>query len=239
MRKKVMRVYRTKYHLLGTILVIVVPFLFLLYFSRVSNIDTGVLFENLVLSVGRIIVAYIISAVLAWVLAVFFYRGKRADYALPVFDILQSFPTSATLPLAALIWGKTNSTVIFFLVLTMIWPILFSLISALKLVKHEWEESVEIGGITGWRYIKSFLIPVSFPALVTGSIIGIGEGWEALVATEIIIGIQSGLGHFFEQFATNTTLTALGVLGFLLLIFSVNKIIWLPLLERSHKMLEE
>ncbi len=239
MRKKVMRLYRTKYHLMGTLLVIVVPFLFLLYFSKVSHIESSVLFENLMVSVWRIAVAYIISAVLGWVLAVSFYRGKRSDYVLPIFDILQSFPTSATVPLAALIWGKTNSTVIFFLVLTMIWPIIFSLISSLKLVKHEWEESVEIGGLKGWLYIKSFLIPVSVPALVTGSIIGIGEGWEALVATEIIVGIHSGLGHFFEQFATNTTLTALGVLGFLLLIFSVNKIIWLPLLERSHKMLEE
>ena len=126
-----------------------------------------------------------------------------------------------------------------FLVITIIWPIFFSLISALKLTKHEWEESAQIGGLTGWKYFKHFLFPVAVPALVTGSVIGLGEGWEALVATEIIVGVHSGVGVFFNEFASNATITAFGILGFLILVFSINKVIWLPLLEKSHIMMEE
>lgn len=91
----------------------------------------------------------------------------------------------------------------------------------------------------GVDYLRHFLWPISLPGLIMGSIIGLGEGWEALVATEIIIQTQTGLGHFFGNYTTNIEITTLGVLGLLILIFSINKLIWLPLLEASHKRMEE
>jgi ABC-type anion transport system duplicated permease subunit len=69
--------------------------------------------------------------------------------------------------------------------------------------------------------------------------VGLGEGWEALVATEIIVQSQTGLGSFFQSFAENPRVTAFGILGFLILIFSLNKLIWIPLLDWGHKKLEE
>lgn len=77
------------------------------------------------------------------------------------------------------------------------------------------------------------------PGFITGSIVGLGEGWEALIATEIIVGMDTGLGNFFQTYSTNPKITAFGVLGFLILIFSINKVIWLPLLEWSHRKMEE
>lgn len=85
-----------------------------------------------------------------------FYKGKRAAVVLPIFDVLQSFPTFAALPLATLAWGPSNSTVILFLVVTVIWPIFFSIISSLKLIKRDWEEAIEIMDVQGWRYLKDF-----------------------------------------------------------------------------------
>lgn len=187
----------------------------------------------------RLFTAYVISVILAWILAASFYQGRRAAIALPIFDLLQSFPTFAALPLAVLFLGASNSTVIFFLILTIIWPILFSLIGSLKLIRRDWEEVAEISGLRGWSYLKNFLMPISFPGLITGSVIGLGEGWEALVATEIIVGKTSGLGSFFESFSTNTTITALGILGLLIVIFSINKLIWLPLLKIGHQEMGE
>ncbi len=239
MRKKTSLIYKSASHLWGTIFVLAVPFVFLLVFTSTAHIDQAPFFENVLISIIRMAIAYVISVVLGWVLAVSFYRGKRSDYVLPIFDVMQSLPTSAALPIAALYWGRTNTTVIFFLVVAMIWPILFSLVSSLKMMKHEWEESVEVGGLKGFAYLRYFLFPASIPAVVTGSIIGLGEGWEALVATEIIVGVQSGLGNFFQVFAGNSTITLLGILGLLLVIFSINRALWLPLLERSHRMVEE
>ena len=106
-------------------------------------------------------------------------------------------------------------------------------------MKRDWEEAVEVAGLKGFDYVRNFLWPISAPGLITGSIIGLGEGWEALVATEIIVEIKDGLGSFFQSFSTNASVTAFGILGLLILIFSMNKILWLPLLEWSHRKMEE
>lgn len=238
-RTKRLRIYQSRLHILVTLFVVVVPFLFLLAFSRFAHIATETLFRDLFVSVGRLIAAYVIAGVLGWLFAVSFYRGKRAIIALPIFDVLQSFPTFAALPLAIFLWGNSNFVVIFFLVITVIWPIFFSIISPLKLIKHDWQEAVEISDLSGFNYLRLFLLPVTIPGLITGSVIGLGEGWEALVATEIIVGIKPGLGGFFQIFSNNIPITVFGILGFLLFIFSINKIVWLPLLEWSHRKMEE
>jgi ABC-type anion transport system duplicated permease subunit len=85
-----------------------------------------------------------------------------------------------------------------------------------------------------------FVFPISYPGLVTGSIVGLGEGWEAVVGAEIIVGIQSGgLGSFFSINSASSHLVIFGVLALLLFIFSLNKLVWLPMLERSHRLLSE
>lgn len=239
MRKQKYIIYRSRLHLLVTVGMVSIPFIFLLVFSRAAKIGTATLFIDIFVSFLRLLVAYVISAVLGWIFAVLFYRGRRAAVALPIFDVLQSFPTFAALPLATFVWGPSNLTVIFFLVITVIWPIFFSVISSLKLMRRDWEEAAEIFNLRGLLYVKKFLLPVSMPGLITGSIVGLGEGWEALIATEIIVGMRNGLGSFFQMFSHNTTITALGILGFLLLIFSINKLVWLSLLEWSHRKMGE
>ncbi len=236
-RKRV-RIYESRVHLIATLLFLIGPFLFFLIFSKFINLPTTTLFGDVFSSLYRMIIAYIISAILGWSFAVFFIRGKRSVIALPLFDVLQSFPTFAALPLTVYYLGASDLTIILFLIVTIIWPIFFSIISSLKLIQKDWEEVVEIEGLKGWKYLIHFLWPISITGLITGSIIGLGDAWEALVATEIIIGIKSGLGSFFDTFSKDATITSFGILGFLILIFSINKLIWLPLLDLSHRKME-
>lgn len=238
MRKKRATIYASRAHIAATIALILLPFLFILIFSRIANIATRALFTDVATSFFRLAVAYIIAAILGWVFAASFFRGRRAAVALPIFDVLQSVPAFAALPIATLYWGRTNVVVVLFLVLAVIWPVFFSIISSLKLIRHDWEEAVEIAGLKDFEYLKYFLLPASIPGFITGSIIGLGEGWEALVATEIIVGLKTGVGNFFQAFSSNPAITLFGILGFLLLIFSINKIVWLPLLEWSHRTME-
>jgi NitT/TauT family transport system permease protein len=153
--------------------------------------------------------------------------------------VLQSFPTFAAVPLATLYWGANNFTVIFFLAVTIIWPICFNVISSLRTARKDWIEAIEMSRLSGWNYLRYYIWPVTVPGLVSGSIISLGEGWEALVATEIIINVRPGLGNFFQNFSSHPTVTFFGILGLLLIVFSINKIVWTPLLEKTHIMLEE
>ena len=232
-------IYGSRLHLLWTILFVLLPVVFLILFSRWTAIQMNILFLDLALSCWRLLVAYMIAASLGWGFAALFYKGKRSAIALPLFDVLQSFPTFALLPLIVYLWGSTSVTVIFFLVITIIWPIFFSVLSSLKLARQDWHEVVTIAGMRGMTYFRNYLWPVSFPGLITGSIIGLGEGWEALVATEMIVNVHRGLGPFFVSSSKSATITALGIFGLLFIIFSLNKVFWIPLLDWSHHTIEE
>ncbi len=232
-------IYRSRLHRLVTVLFVVLPFVFFFFFAQFAKISSGKLFADIGISLSRMAIAYIIALILAWICAILFYQGRRAAIALPFFDVLQSFPTFAALPLASFFLGPSNTTVIIFLVITIIWPIFFSIISSLHLIRRDWNEAVGIAQLSGFAYFKLFLLPITIPGAVTGSLIGLGDGWGALVATEIIVGARMGLGNFFNLFSQNPRITTFGILGFLILIFSINKLVWTPLLEWSHRKMEE
>lgn len=232
-------IYASRFHLLATLSFIVAPIIFLLIVAQFTTLTVGGLFVDFSDSIFRLLVAYVIAVFFAWGLALAFATGKRSKIALPVFDVLQSFPTFALVPLAVLTFGSNNLTVIFFLVVTIIWPILFSTVNALKLIKKEYWEVADMYRLRGWNRFKYFLLPASIPGIVTGSIIGIGEGWEALVATEIIMNTNTGLGSFFQNNSTNGLLTTLGILSLMLIIFSVNRLVWAPVMARVYHKMQE
>lgn len=237
--RKHLEIYHSRSQLFLTFLIIILPLFFLVLFSRITQIDLGSFLSQLALSSVRLFSAYVLAFFLALAAGVLFGRGRLGDFSLPIFDVLQSFPTFATLPLAVTFFGASNQTVVVFLVLTIIWPILFSLVSALRAIKPDWEEAVKMANLSGFDYFRLFLWPASVSGLITGSIIGLGEGWEALIATEIIVKARPGLGEFFSAHAADPPVTFLGILAFLLIIFSINKLFWLPLLTSSHQKMAE
>ena len=241
MRKRhYLRMYKSKWHLLMTALILTLPILIAWTLFQPTDFDSVSFLVDLLYSTMRLVAAFILSLFMACLLGLTLSRGKLGDFFLPFFDVLQSFPTFAMLPLAVHYFGESNLTVLFFLVLTIIWPILFAIISSVRLVRGELEEAATIYGATGWRRLVYFSLPVSYPGIVTGSIVGLGEGWEAVVGAEIIISLANpGLGGFFSTRSTHNSEVVFGVFALLFFIFALNKIIWLPLLEKSHKLLSE
>ncbi len=187
----------------------------------------------------RLTLALFIGTAIAWVLVVTFVRGKTDHLALSFFDVMQSLPTFTILPIAVHFFGDGGGTIIFFLVITVIWPIIFSIVSSLKQAEKSLAEAVYVSQIKGFDFMRYYLFPLTAPGIVTGAIIGLGDGWEALIATEIILQTKTGLGPFFQSFSSNSSMTLLGVLVFLSVIYTINKFIWLPLLEKSHELVEE
>lgn len=227
---------RSRRHLLLAFAMMLFPLFALLVFSYVSDIDFGNAVYDLLISMWRLGCAFIIATIIAWLLVVGIIGSKFEGAALALFDVLQSLPTFVILPLGIYYFGQSEKTIILFLVITIVWPIIFSIVSALKQVNRSWREAVTISRLKGFNYVRYFLFPVSTPGITTGAIIGLGDGWEALIATELLLHTTTGLGPFFASFSTNTTMTLVGVLIFLSIIFTLNKFIWLPLLEKSHEM---
>lgn len=229
------KIYKKRWHLALTFLVIILPFLFIVVFSRITGVEATRVFVDLAKSTFRMSIAYVLSVATAFLLAVFLGKGRLGSFFLPVFDVLQSFPSFALLPLFTLWFGPGSIAVIIFLVVTIIWPILFSALSSIHMVRKDLEEAAYIFGARGWKKLWAFTIPISFPGLVIGSMVGLGDGWEAIVGAEII-GLTPGIGKFLGDASVegNIRVLSFGIIALLLFLFTINKLIFLPLLKRSH-----
>ncbi|MHB1316453.1 MAG: hypothetical protein ACYCZW_01180, partial [Minisyncoccota bacterium] len=125
-------VNRSWRHLIVAFSLFLVPLGGLFLFSFVNGSSFFVSIYDLSVSTWRLFVAFIFATVLAWILVVVLVRGKTESSALAFFDVFQSLPTFALLPIAVHYLGKSEKTIIFFLTKTIIWPIIFSIISSIK-----------------------------------------------------------------------------------------------------------
>ena len=218
--------------------ILLVPVFLMFIFSVVTEISFNSFLNALLISFARVFAAYFFSLLLAWLVVVGFMRGKAENFFVSLFDVLQSLPTFTILPIAITFLGQSELVIFFFSVLTIIWPIIFSIYSSIKKADKSWQEAVTISKISGWNYLRYYLFPVTFPGIITGSVIGLGSGWESLIATELLTQTNKGLGPFFNLFSQNNSTTLLGILVVLSIIYSIDKLLWLPLLKRSNDLLE-
>ncbi len=229
-----LKIYKKRAHIIITFGVIVMPIVFILLVGHIGQLSTGALMLGLGLSFYRLIIAYFISLILGITLAVTLGHGKLGIFFVPIFDLLQNLPSFALIPIFVLLLGYTNKMAILFAATSILWPILFYILSALRTAKKDFNEAATVFGATGLKRIFHYLIPLSFPAIVTGSIVGISIGWEAIIGVEII-GLSSGIGVFLNSAAeANKEVLFLGIVALLLVVFSINKLVWLPLLKKSQ-----
>lgn len=214
----------------------------LIYFSGIS-LDFDQVMSGFVASLIRTTIAYLISAAIAVAIALAITSNKVAeDIFLPIFDVLQSFPSFALFPVLVVALKNSPETVIVLvLTVTMIWPILFSIISGIKNRRQDFEEAATIFGAVGWKRLLYFTLPALYPAIVTGSIVGWGEGWEFIIGAELLVKTHTGIGTYLGKLGNSQQSLALaaGITVLLILLFIINKLFWLPLLYRTTKYSEE
>lgn len=210
---------------------IVVPLLILLLTGYLTGTDWRALGIALTTSFLRLVASYSISLILGVGLALLIGWSRYTNAFLPVLDVLQNVPSFALIPVFAILFGYTNVMIIIFTATSVIWPILFYTLSAIRAAHADLNDAASIFGATGWKRLHHYLIPLSLPAIVTGSIVGISIGWEAVIGVEII-GRTGGIGTFLTDAsgATSGTTLTVGIVAILCLVFIINRLIWTPLL---------
>ena len=201
-----------------------------------SALDAKLFFGGFLQSLTRVIISYGISLVIALLIALFTLSSKKIeDLLIPILDVLQSFPSFALYPLFVVWFGKTSLVTILILIINMVWPILFTVLTAQKQLRGDIVEAATIFGAKGFKYLIFVFMPLIFPAIITGSLIAWGEAWEAIIATEIIVQVP-GVGSYLAQTGDhNPQILLIGIALLLMLLFLLNKYIWVPLLNLSTR----
>lgn len=190
-------------------------------------------------SLARTTVAYCIAFTVALGLALLTTVSVWLEnLLLPILDVAQSFPSFALFPvLVGVLDRYPEAVIVLVLALEMIWPILFAIVGSLKNRREDLEEAATIFGATGWKRLIHFTLPELWPAIVTGSIVGWGEGWEFIIGAELLVAVNRGVGHYLGVLGNNhqNALLATGIILLMVLLFVINKILWLPMLHNATK----
>lgn len=209
----------------------------LLVFSSSNQIAWPSFYEFFAVSLFRISIAYLIASVIAVFLSFLTVKNKYVEsILLPILDVSQSFPSFALLPFLIVVFGANGIAVIVILAINIIWPILFTMIGSLKGGRQDLNYAATIFGARGVKRFIHYSIPSVLPSFISGSIIGWGEAWDVVVGAEIIAQV-GGIGAFLGNLAEGKNLTtlALAISVYLLLIFVLNQLIWIPLLNYSSR----
>lgn len=202
----------------------------------------------LLFSLGRLLVAYLLS--LAWIipLAIYLKGHRNAEKILdPVFEILASIPATALFPFFVLIFIKTpfgiNLASILLIMTGMQWYLLFNVLSGIRSFPADYDTVSRAFGLTRWQYIRSVFLPGIFPPLVTGSITGWGGGWNALIVSEYILingTVYSVLGiGYLIDYATyvrgNVFLNIFYVFIMAFTVVIINRLFWRKMYARAQR----
>jgi ABC-type nitrate/sulfonate/bicarbonate transport system permease component len=145
------------------------------------------------------------------------------------------YRSCSLIPVFALLFGYTDLMAIVFIASSAIWPIIFYVVSTIRSAREDFNESSRIFGATGWKRVAHYFIPLSFPAILTGSIVAIAIGWEAVIGIEII-GFHNGIGVLLNS-ASGTgdqSLLIAGISALLFFVFILNRVVWTPLIAKTH-----
>lgn len=167
--------------------------------SFADSIATGEIIEHLFVSLQRVIIGFLIAAIVAVPSALFLgYHRKINALVEPLVEILRPIPPIAWIPIAILLFGLGDDSAHFIIFLGAFFPIftntLFGAMS-LPMIHKNTALSFEIDR---YALFKNILFYFSLPYIFTGLKIGIGMAWMSVIAAELV-GAQSGLGYFIQM----------------------------------------
>jgi NitT/TauT family transport system permease protein/taurine transport system permease protein len=111
----------------------------------------------------------------------------------PIVLFFQAIGDIAWLPILLIWFGFGLTTMTFVIVYTVIFPVVFNTVLGVRSVPRDLPRAALSLGAPRWRVLTDVILPGALPNIVTGLRNGLGYGWRALIAAEIIVG-TSGIG---------------------------------------------
>ena len=119
----------------------------------------------------------------------------------PLMEVLRPIPPLAWIPLSILWFGIGDTQNQFIIFLGIFFPILLNTITGVRGVEPNLVRAARCLGASEWAILSRVVLRAALPQIITGIRIGLGVGWMALVAAELV-GASSGLGFLINDART-------------------------------------
>jgi NitT/TauT family transport system permease protein/taurine transport system permease protein len=159
-----------------------------------SLVYTGILPEYLQDSMVRLAVGAFWGIALGVPLGILVGLSQRAHAILwPPLLFFQAIGDIAWLPILVIWFGYGLTTMTVIIVYTVIFPVVLNTVLGVRSISINMHRAALSLGASRVRLLWEVVLPGALPNIITGLRNGLGYGWRALIATEIIVG-TSGIG---------------------------------------------
>lgn len=180
------------------------PILFPTFTQTAAAFVDALFHENLLrsaaASLGVLIKGYLIAIFLGVVLvSIANTNAFLREALLTLTAMFNPLPAIALLPLAMLWFGLGETSLVFVLIHSVLWPFALATFTGFQSVPETQRLVGRNYGLTGARYVAYILVPSAFPSIISGLKIGWAFAWRTLIAAELVFGVsasQGGLGWF-------------------------------------------
>jgi len=189
--------------------------------SFVELAGSGEMVTNIVVSVTRLVVSFLLAAVVAVPLG--FAMGlNRTLFEMidPTVELLRPISGIAWIPLALFIFGVGNALPVFIMTYAGFFPILLGTVAGVRGVDRRLIDAARTMGVPRQTIVTRVVVPAALPSLMVALRLGVATSWTAVVAAELI-GAPSGLGYAVEWYRellmtpqVMTFIAMIGVLGY-------------------------
>jgi NitT/TauT family transport system permease protein/taurine transport system permease protein len=145
-------------------------------------------------SVVRLLVGALVGIAVGVPLGLVIGLSARAHAVLwPVLLFFQAIGDIAWLPILLIWFGFGLTTITFVIVYTVLFPLVLNVVLGVRSIPIDMHRAAQSLGASPQRIVWEVVLPGALPNLITGLRNGLGYGWRALIAAEMIVG-TSGIG---------------------------------------------
>lgn len=158
-------------------------------------IESGVLFQHIMISFKRVLEGFSIAFALA-------FLGGVIAYGLPALEefygdfleFMRNVPPISLIALLILWFGIGEVSKIIIIVLASFFPIYLNISKGFVSVDKKLVEVGTVFGLNRWEKFFRIVLPSAVPDILVGMRVGLGYSWRAIIGAEMIAA-SKGLGY--------------------------------------------
>lgn len=157
------------------------------------------IYEHLLASIQRLIVAFALAAAVGIVLgSVLGYFGRIYHIGMVPVSIYQMIPGLAWLPVAILLFGLGDESAVFIIFAVSSMVITIGVSSGIRMVPEVLVNASKMMGAGGLSIFARVLVPQAAASIVNALRLGMSSAWRVLIAAEMVVGTGLGVGYSIE-----------------------------------------
>lgn len=138
------------------------------------------------------------------------------SYVYPAFELLRPIPPVAWVPIALIAFASEFLGIVWVVFIGAFFPIFVNTMEGVAQIEPEYVRAVQSLGGGRRELYRHVVIPHTIPSMITGTTIGVGIAWIAVVAAEMLSG-GPGLGYItfqaYRLMDTGVVIVGIVVLG--------------------------